>query len=117
MNSIDGIEADYDAGKMSVDEACRKLREAGLAALIWTTPSHAPEAPRYRILCPTSKELPVSGRKALIARLNGVLGGVLDGASFTDFAGHELWPSDRERGKPNDYRACLRSVHRQSRRT
>ena len=84
MNSIDGIEADYDAGKMSVDEACRKLREAGLAALIWTTPSHAPEAPRYRILCPTSKELPVSGRKALIARLNGVLGGVLDGASFTD---------------------------------
>ena len=84
MISIDGIEADYDAGKMSVDEACRKLREAGLAALLWTTPSHTPEAPRYRILCSTSKELPVSERKALVARLNGVLGGVLDGASFTD---------------------------------
>ena len=74
MISIDGIEADYDAGKISVEEACRKLREAGLAALLCTTPSHTPEAPRYRILCPTSKELPVTERKALVARMNGVMG-------------------------------------------
>ena len=34
MLSIDGIEADYDAGKISVEEACRRFREAGVAALI-----------------------------------------------------------------------------------
>ena len=84
MVTIDGIEVDYDGGKISFDEACHRCREAGLAALIYPTPSHKPEAPRYRMLCPTSKELPVSERDALVARINGVMGGVLDGASFTD---------------------------------
>jgi hypothetical protein len=80
---ITGLEADYDAGHMKPEEARDKLAKAGVAALIYTTPSHTPKAPRYRVLCPFSGPLPPYAREDHMARLNGVLGGALDPASFT----------------------------------
>ena len=81
--AIDGIEADYDAGEITVDEAAALLRQHELAAVIYTSPSHADSKPRWRVLCPTSQPLRPGERDALVARLNGALGGVLAGESFT----------------------------------
>lgn len=81
--AVSGVEADYDAGQLSLDDAARLLEAAGIAALLYTSASHSPEAPRWRVLAPLSREREPGVREALCARLNGALGGVLDGASFT----------------------------------
>ncbi|MHB0706010.1 phage/plasmid primase, P4 family [Roseomonas mucosa] len=81
--SIDGIEADYDGEAVSLDEACALLRAADLAAMVYTSPSHTPDKPRWRVLCPTSVSLPPDERARLVARVNGALGGILAGESFT----------------------------------
>lgn len=81
--SVTGIEGDYDAGQVSPEDAADRLRKAGLAALIYTTPSHSPAAPRWRVLAPLAAEVSPAERDDLCARLNGALGGVLAAESFT----------------------------------
>lgn len=83
MIAIEGVEGDYDGERMSVAVAAAKLDEAGIAAVIYTSPSHQPDKPRWRVMCPTSRSLPPAERQTLIARVNGALGGVLSGESFT----------------------------------
>lgn len=80
---ITGIEGDYDAGVMGVRQAARRCREARIAALIHSSPSHDAESPRFRVLCPTSRPLTPQRRHRLVARLNGLFGGSLDTSSFT----------------------------------
>lgn len=80
---VSGIEGDYDAGHVSPDDAASRLRKAGVAALIYTTPNHSPGAPRWRVLAPLSKEHSPAERDDLCARLNGALGGILAPESFT----------------------------------
>lgn len=81
--SVDGVEGDHDAGTLTIEEAGERLRRAGLAALIYTTPSHTPEKPRWRVLCPASRPLLPEERERLCARLNGVMGGALAAESFS----------------------------------
>ncbi|MFY0646687.1 AAA family ATPase [Sulfitobacter geojensis] len=81
--TITGLEADYDAGQMTPKEARDKLAKAGIAAVIYTTPSHTDDAPRWRVLSPFSGPLPPEAREEHMARLNGVLDGALAGESFT----------------------------------
>lgn len=83
LESVSGIEGDYDAGEVSPQEAAERLRRANIAALVYTTPSHAPDAPRWRVLCPLSKEIGPGEREALCERVNGALGGILASESFT----------------------------------
>ncbi|MBS0483211.1 MAG: AAA family ATPase [Proteobacteria bacterium] len=83
MIAIEGVEGDYDGGKLSVERAAAKLRKADLSAVIYTSPSHRPEAPRWRVLCPTSRSMSPAERERLMARVNGALGGILAGESFT----------------------------------
>ncbi len=80
---ISGIEGDKDDGPLGFDEAGDKLEAAGLRALLYTSASHTEEKPRFRVVCPTSRQLPPAERKKLMARLNGVLGGALSPESFT----------------------------------
>ncbi|MFL5255854.1 MAG: hypothetical protein ACJ8AI_23740, partial [Rhodopila sp.] len=56
---------------------------AGVAGMLYTSPSHSEDAPRWRILCPVSADRAPDRREPLLARLNGVLGGVLAPESFT----------------------------------
>lgn len=84
MVEISGIEADYDAGLMPIEAAADRLRAAGVAALLYTSPSHMPGAPRWRVLCPLSRPAPVASRRDLLGRINAILGGVLATESFTD---------------------------------
>lgn len=81
--SVSGIEGDYDAGRVAPARAADLLRKAGIAALIYTTPRHSPDAPRWRVLVPLSQPTGKAGRHELCARLNGALGGILAKESFT----------------------------------
>jgi hypothetical protein len=80
---INGIEAEHDAGEMSLEKARERLTESGIAAIFYTTPSHKPEAPRWRVLCPLSHPYPPEAREGLVAWLNGLLDGALAPESFT----------------------------------
>lgn len=81
--SITGIEGDYDGEILGADEAAGILFGASVASLIYSSPSHTPEKPRWRVLCPLAQDAPPEMRYELIGRLNHVLGGVLSTESFT----------------------------------
>ena len=81
--AVTGIEADYDAGEMSLAEAERRLRDANIAAILYTTAKHTEEAPRWRVFAPFSAAHQPDARTRFMERLNGILDGTLDGASFT----------------------------------
>ena len=83
MRTIEGVEGDHDAGTFTAEEAGALLEAAGLAGLIYTTPSHRPDKPRWRVLCPLSRSHSPEDRERLCARLNGTLEGALQGESFT----------------------------------
>lgn len=80
---IYGIEGDYDAQEIGVDEAARRLTAAGIEAFIYTTAKHSPLRPRWRVLAPLSKPCPRDGRRAFVGMLNAALGGILATESFT----------------------------------
>ncbi|MBL6459397.1 DUF3987 domain-containing protein [Belnapia sp. T6] len=81
--AISGIEGDYDGEKAPVATAVEKLTKAGVLAMVYTSPSHTEATPRWRVLCPTSGELPPQDRAKLLGRLNGLLEGVLSVESWT----------------------------------
>lgn len=78
-----GIEGDYDAGEISARAAYLRLLELRLRALVVTTPSHTPDAPRWRVLMPLARPCPVEDRRGIVERLNGALDGVLAPESGT----------------------------------
>lgn len=80
---ITGVEGDYDQGLVTATEAACLLDMAGIKAIIYTTPSHADEHPRWRVLCPLSREYAPSERARFVARLNGALRGILAQESFS----------------------------------
>ena len=83
VTAITGCELDYDLGIVPFEQAVACLRAANVACIVHTSPSHKPDTPRWRVLAPTSKPLPKDARTALVARINGVLGGVAAAESFT----------------------------------
>ena len=80
---ISGIEADYDGEEMTFDNAVEIAEKGDLACIIYTSPSHNITKPRWRVLCPSSRELPPSDRAVMMARLNGLYGGIFADESFT----------------------------------
>jgi hypothetical protein len=91
MVAITGIEADFDSGEVTFDQASEKLALAGIEAILYTSPSHKLITPnnkrgdeRLRILCPTSKELPPSQRKHLMGRINSLFRCAVSGESWSD---------------------------------
>ena len=74
---FDLIELDYDKEAMSLDEAIATIKEINVRALIYSTPSHTPAAPRWQILLPVSRpDLALETRAKLCARVNGRFGGI-----------------------------------------
>jgi len=86
--AIGGILGDYDAECVSIEEAHRRLVAAGIPHLIYDTPSSTLERPRWRLLAWFSR--PYEGSpdeleqrfKLMVARANGILGGILARESF-----------------------------------
>lgn len=81
--AISGIEADYDGEEVSFEAAVEIATKADLLCLLYTSPSHSPTKPRWRVLCPTSEELPPGERSKLLGRLNGAFQGIFSGESWT----------------------------------
>jgi hypothetical protein len=79
--AVSGIECDYDAGLIAPGVVAAMLQ--GVQAVIYTSPSHAPSAPRWRVLAPLSREVAPHERREYVGRLNGILGGILAHESFT----------------------------------
>lgn len=90
IQHVTGLEADYDDGVLSMDEAVRALEKAGIRAVLYSSwgdgliePPKYLGGPRWRILAPFSAPLTPDQRVKMVARLNGALGGVLADESFT----------------------------------
>lgn len=83
IKAVHGIELDYDGGTVSAKTAKKRLVKAGIKAVIYTTPSHTPDSPRWRALLPLSKAVSVEQRGELVGRANRALGGILARESFT----------------------------------
>lgn len=116
---ITGIEGDYDGEAVAPSVAVSTLDALGVSALVYTSPSHRPERPRWRVICPTSAPLPPDQRAALVARLNAVLGGILSRESFalsqayyyghvTGAEHHGAWIVD---GAPIDQAGLTAEIH------
>jgi RecA-family ATPase len=80
---ISGIEIDYDKKKIPFEDAVALIERARLNALIYTSPSYTKTEPKWRVVLPTSVARPPADRAKLVARVNGVLGGVVAPESFT----------------------------------
>ena len=85
---VTGLEADYDAEKISFDTAIEIVEKAGLEALLYTSPSHRREGhgDRWRILCRLATPCPPDRREYFLARL----GGLFRDGNVTALAG-ESW--------------------------
>jgi hypothetical protein len=83
LREITGVEADYDGELMTFDTAAERLEKQGLAAILYTSPSHTTSRPRWRVLCPLSEPMQPQRRAHMMGRLNGLLGGVFSRESFT----------------------------------
>jgi putative DNA primase/helicase len=83
VRGVYGVEGDYDRGIVSVDEAVRALRDASIEAVVYTTPRHSPEQPRWRVLAPTSQPCSAKSRRELAGVLNAALNGILAVESFS----------------------------------
>lgn len=83
VRRVFGVEIDYDGERVSPDEAARLLQEAEITSLIYTSPSHRPEAPRWRVLLPFSKAVSPAKRAEYVGRANRILGGIATRESFT----------------------------------
>jgi len=81
--AVHGISVDYDAGEVGLDEAEALCEKAGVHVLIHPTSSHNPAEPRWRALFPLHRPVNPAEAAALVARANGILGGIIAPESFT----------------------------------
>ena len=82
VEMISGLEGDYDGEEMPLSEAVDRLEKTDVAFLAYSSPSHLPGKPRWRVLLPLSKGAPPAERARLMNGVNGMLGGVLSRESW-----------------------------------
>jgi hypothetical protein len=63
-------------------EAAALLDAQYVESFLYTTPSHTPEKPRWRISAPLSRGYAPAERAKFVALVNGILGGILSPESF-----------------------------------
>lgn len=78
-----GVECDYDGEQVPLALAAQMLQALNVEALLYSSPSHTPERPRWRILAPLSGPAAPEHRAHYVGLINAALGGVLAGESFT----------------------------------
>jgi putative DNA primase/helicase len=83
LQSCSGIEGDYDGERVAFNDAVSILREAGISAIVYTSPSNTDAAPRWRVLCQFSHEYSPEQRNLYMARLNGLFHGIFAPESWT----------------------------------
>jgi hypothetical protein len=80
--TVTGVELDYDAKVMPFEDAVEIIEKAQLQALLYTSANYKAEEPKWRIVLPTSRELPPQEREKLVERVNGLFDGAFADESF-----------------------------------
>lgn len=88
VHTLTAVFCDYDGEQMPMVEARDTLSMWSLKAVFYTSASHAPDKPRYRVLLPLSRPYPPEALYAFVARVNGILCGTLDRGSFDSSRGY-----------------------------
>lgn len=83
IKRIFGIEIDYDGEQVPIEEAAALLQGANICAVLYTSPSHTPQRPRWRALMPLSEPAIPEKREEYVGRANRILGGIATRESFT----------------------------------
>jgi hypothetical protein len=84
VRSISGVELDFDGENIGIDDVLAKFKRLNCRALVYTSPSHTREKPRWRALFPTSRELEdTTTRRVLATRIDAYFDNIFDPASFT----------------------------------
>lgn len=78
-----GACGDYDGETVQPERAVEALRSVGVRALVYTSPSHSKEAPRWRVVLPFDTPGDANDHAAAVEKLNGIIGGGLSSESFT----------------------------------
>ncbi len=80
--AVSGVEADYDLEVTTFEDAVDRLTNAGVLGIVYTSPSHTEDKPRWRVLCPLSAPVMPSARAKLLGRLNGLYRGGFSAESW-----------------------------------
>lgn len=83
VQRVFGIEIDYDGEQVPIEEAAAMLDMAHLCAVLYTSPSHTMQRPRWRALLPLSEPALPDKRREYVGRVNRILGGIATRESFT----------------------------------
>jgi hypothetical protein len=70
---VHGVEADYDGEVMAPEDMGESLRQNDIAALVYTSPSHTDNHPRWRVLAPFAGPMPPAFRATALDRLQGLV--------------------------------------------
>lgn len=74
---IYGLEGDYDGEVITPREAVVMLEQYDIKGFIYTSASHRPDKPRWRVLVPLSQPYPPDRRDYYVSLLNAALNGIL----------------------------------------
>jgi putative DNA primase/helicase len=105
VREVHGVELDYDGKEKSLAEAAEIIARLNLKCVLYTSPSYTEDAPKWRILCPTSRPLPPAERGRLARGVNELFGGIFDNASFT-LSQSYYFGSVSPNGGPNPDHIC-----------
>lgn len=83
VRRIFGVELDYDGEQMPIEEGAAILQRANICAVLYTSPSHTAQRPRWRVLLPLSEPATPEKRAEYVGRANRLLGGIASRESFT----------------------------------
>lgn len=103
VEAINAIVVEHDAGErarnprpMQPSEAIERLRERGISAVVYSTPSATHESPRWRAVIRLMQPATRDEHGALVALVNAILDGVLAPAESSDPA--RAWYYGKVRG-------------------
>lgn len=82
VSRIFGVEFDYDGEKVSIAQAAHVLERQRIKGVLYTSPSHTAEKPRWRGLFPLSEPEMPEKRAEYVGRINRILGGIASNESF-----------------------------------
>lgn len=90
ITHVYALEGDYDAERMSLTQAAQRLREAGVMAVLYSSPSSRAIDPktgqrrgeRWRVIAPLARPISPEARAPMVGLLNNLLKGVLTAESF-----------------------------------
>ena len=76
-----GVIVEIDDAAWTIEEVERTLRAHSLAAVIYTTKSHTPENPRFRLVIPLTEPIPADRYGRVVKHVEALLGGQFDSSA------------------------------------